>query len=180
MPLDAKELPSRDELLRVFIYNPDTGILLWQKRQPNTRGAKIFNARFAGKCAGTIREGYLSVEYNNLSYFAHRIIWKIVTGMEPPEWIDHEDGNPLNNKWNNIRSASHAQNMWNTDLFQNNTSGFRGVSWIKAHRKWRAAISVNGQKIHLGYFSSPELAHCAFVEAVSRYRDLRFCRQVGA
>jgi hypothetical protein len=95
----------------------------------------------------------------------------MVTGNDPVGYIDHIDGDKLNNSWSNLRDVTHEQNMWNAKLFHNNTSGYRGVSFIRSHGRWRAAISVNGKKKHLGYFESAELAHAAFVDASQVGRD---------
>jgi hypothetical protein len=60
-----------------------------------------------------------------------------------------------------------------------NTSGYRGVSFIKAHGKWRAAISVDGKKKHIGYFSTAEEAHRAFLAASFNIRDAEFMKAVA-
>lgn len=171
MPLNPNDLPSTETLLSVFSYEPNDGLLLWRQRDPSTRGAKIFNARWAGKEAGHLHSnGYITISLCGKTYYAHRIVWKMMTGEDVPEWIDHKDGNGANNKWDNLRSVSHMQNMWNSARFRNNTSGFRGVSFIKAHGKYRAAISVNGKKKHIGYFDTAEEAHLSVSDAIYKTR----------
>lgn len=154
-----KELPfSKEYLERKFSYDRATGRLI-----------RKFNLK--EKEAGFINGGYLRVSLNYKVYVAHRVIWKMVTGDDPVGYIDHIDGDKLNNSWSNLRDVTHEQNMWNAKLFHNNTSGYRGVSFIRSHGRWRAAISVNGKKKHLGYFESAELAHAAFVDASQVGRD---------
>lgn len=153
MPLPAIELPSQAVLLACFDYDPATGVLRWRHREPTNQGMKIANGKCAGKPAGYVREGkYIAVMLDGATYYAHRIIWKMVTGDDPPDWIDHEDGDGTNNRWANMRAATHAQNMWNTGLFRNNTSGYRGVSFIRSHGKFKASIGINGKRKHLGYY----------------------------
>lgn len=161
--------PSPENVRDVFDYEASTGLLKWKYREGSEH--KFFNTRFAGNVVGTDHGDYLTVHYLGANYYLHRIVWKIMTGRDPNGYVDHIDGDGRNNRWENLRDVSHNQNMWNAKLFHNNTSGYRGVSFIKSHQKWRAAISVSGKKRHLGYFRTPELAHAAFKDATSKMRD---------
>ncbi len=75
---------------------------------------------------------------------------------------DHVDGNGINNTRGNLRLATHAQNMRNSRIPKNNSSGFKGVTWDKQHKKWRAQIQVNGRTQYLGLFAGPEEAGSAY------------------
>lgn len=163
--------PYPDDLGNILDYDANTGILKWKRKEG--REHKYFNTRYAGNVVGTLASsGYLTVNIAHSNYYVHRIIWKLVTGEDPANgYVDHTDGDKTNNRWSNLRDVTHDQNMWNAKLFHNNTSGYRGVSFINSHKRWRAAISVNGQKKHLGYFKSPELAHAAFKDASNKLRD---------
>ena len=68
--------------------------------------------------------------------------------------VDHRDGNRLNNRRENLRYATHSQNGLNTAIRDNNTSGFRGVSYCSERGNWEAYITVAGQRKNLGRFSS--------------------------
>jgi hypothetical protein len=102
-------------------------------------------------------------------FFIHRIILARILGREliKGEMCDHEDGNGLNNQRYNLRLATHAENNHNRRRGRTNTSGFKGVSWSKAKRKWQAVIMFNNKQKHLGYFTTPELAHTAYCEAAT-------------
>ncbi len=139
----VRPLPPQDELLRLFSYDSELGILSWRVRR---------GPRPAWICAGYEGSGYLVVEVNGVSYLAHRIIWKMMTGADPPGLIDHADGDTLNNCWPNLRSATPAQNSSNVKLSRSNKSGVAGVCWERGSRKWRAVISSHGETIHLGRF----------------------------
>lgn len=91
----------------------------------------------------------------------HRVIMDDPDGMT----IDHRDGNGLNNTRSNLRIATKAQNNRNQKMTDRNTSGYKGVSWHKKDRKWRAYIHVNNKYIHLGHFSNVEDARRAYAEA---------------
>ena len=67
--------------------------------------------------------------------------------------VDHEDHNGLNNQKHNLRLAKQAQNCANTKKAINNTSGFKGVTWSRAAKKWMAQIMVKGKCIYLGIFT---------------------------
>jgi hypothetical protein len=94
----------------------------------------------------------------------HRVLMGDPPGME----IDHIDSDGLNNMRSNLRVATHAENQRNSRISPKNSSGFKGVSWHKKNRRWHAQISVDGKKLHLGYFDTPEEAHAAYVAASER------------
>lgn len=84
-------------------------------------------------------------------------------------WYDHIDGNRLNNTRNNLRFVTPRENTVNRGISKNNTSGYTGVYWYKRDKKWRAAIRVKGEDIHLGYFLNKEDAIAARKQAEIKY-----------
>lgn len=66
---------------------------------------------------------------------------------------DHSNGNGLDNRRSNIRTCDAKQNSRNRRLANNNKSGFKGVSWKAAKRKWVATITVDGNCYYLGSFT---------------------------
>ena len=68
--------------------------------------------------------------------------------------IDHIDQNPLNNRRSNLRSATNSQNLSNRGRQRNNTSGFRGVDFVRARGEYRARVKVNGKEFCLGHFDT--------------------------
>ena len=74
--------------------------------------------------------------------------------MPATEDVDHRDGNGLNNRRTNLRSATDSQNRANSRKPILCTSDFKGVSWHKATKKWQGRIRVNDRKIYLGIFTS--------------------------
>lgn len=82
---------------------------------------------------------------------------------------DHIDQNGLNNQRSNLRVATPSQNQHNKGGYKNNTSGLKGVMWHKRDKKWFARTKLNGKNIYLGYYTSKELAHEAYVAGCKKY-----------
>jgi hypothetical protein len=78
-----------------------------------------------------------------------------------PKYIDHIDGNPLNNRIENLRPCTASENLCNAKTRKNNVSGTKGVSWFKPKQKWRARVSFNKKEYHIGYFDSQKAAEVA-------------------
>ena len=101
--------------------------------------------------AGYIKNGYVSITYNYKIILAHRLAFLIMTGSIP-DTIDHNDQDPLNNKWSNLNVSSPSHNKMNMGLYKNNTSGYTGVD--RKGKRWRASITVNKKKVYLGTYDS--------------------------
>ena len=93
----------------------------------------------------------------------HRKIVGLVKGDK--RQVDHLNGNRLDNRRCNLRICTHAQNMRNKGAHPSNTSGFKGVSYLKRSGKWKAVIYSDKKQKHLGTFETPELAHEAYKRA---------------
>lgn len=70
--------------------------------------------------------------------------------------VDHKNRDTLDNTKDNLRLCTKSQNAMNSKIPSDNTSGYKGVSWKKDKRKWKAYLTVNKKQIHLGYFSAIE------------------------
>ncbi len=155
MQSQSKPLPSQEELLNLFQYSPETGEFLWKR-----------NGKVAGSLTDPNRKRYRQVHFDGRTVYAHRVIWKMVTGSDP-EVIDHVNGDGTDNRWENLRSTSIAQNTLNRSLNKNNKSGVSGV--IKVGQRWKACIAVNRKRIHIGYFSTFDEAVEARKAAEAKY-----------
>jgi hypothetical protein len=94
----------------------------------------------------------------------HRVIMDAPDGLE----VDHVNGDGLDNRRSNLRLATRSENQHNRRVQNNNTSGFKGVSWHKRDLKWYARIGLDGRRKLLGFFDTPEAAYAAYVEASTR------------
>jgi len=84
--------------------------------------------------------------------------WAINNGWAKGLVIDriHAEGNYTTE---NVRFVDRGVSARNTRLLQaNNTSGYRGVSWLKNNKKWQANICFDRKEFYLGCFKSPEEA----------------------
>jgi hypothetical protein len=146
---------TQETLQKIFYYNPETGDLI---RRSNNK--KITTKHGTGGYQVNVRNGDVKL--------VHRVIWCYMTNEWPPQ-IDHIDGNPFNNKWCNLRAATNTQNSRNSRKPINNTSGYKGVSYIARLNKYRATIMVNRKSLHLGCFTLAEHAAEAYNIAAKKY-----------
>ena len=113
---------------------------------------------------------YLTLNIGQEKLYLHRLVWQYHTG-EVPSRIDHKDGDKRNNKIENLRLCSAAQNQYNSARKINNKSGAKGVVEHKKckYKKWQAKITVDKKIISLGYFATVEEARAAYNTAARLY-----------
>ena len=115
----------------------------------------------------TRKDGYAKIRVNGKPHYAHRLVYLYHHGTMP-EVIDHIDGNPANNRIENLRPADMRQNQGNRRKSQRGLLP-KGVDWKPSIGKWQARITVDGRQVYLGVFDTAEIAHAAYVEAARRY-----------
>jgi hypothetical protein len=143
-----------ERVRELFDYEPDTGRLLWRVRRQGVRPS-----REAG-CVGV--SGYRYVGADGRDYLASRLIWLWVTGAWPSAEIDHKNRDPLDDRWENLREATSAQNKINRRI----ASKFglpRGVHRNK--KRFIARICIAYKSVCLGTYDTPEEAHAAYLKA---------------
>lgn len=152
------EIPfMRRELKKLIRYDPKTGVWFWLvDRNYKTK---------AGDTAGCINksDGRWYLKINSQRYSSSRLAWFYMTGEYPKKDVDHEDGNKLNNKWINLRTASRTQNQGNA----RGRTTLKGVTRVRTG-KYTAQIQISMRKIHLGTFATPDEAHQAYVVAAKK------------
>ena len=108
---------------------------------------------------GLSAEGYICIKIKGKTHKLHRVIWEHIYGKIPKgRQIDHINGIRSDNRLENLRLATAKQQAQNRKVRSDSVSGASGVSFSKQHHKWKASISVNGVKVHLGYFDCIEEA----------------------
>ena len=85
------------------------------------------------------------------------------------KYIDHINGNTLDNRKCNLRICSNAENARSRKVRKDSSSGYRGITFYKQTKRWVAYIGINYKKINLGYYSTIEEAIEARKIAVKKY-----------
>jgi len=111
----------------------------------------------------------LIIDGKRHTYLYHRVVWLLWYGVWPSKNIDHINRDSTDNRVQNLRDVSQAENIRNASMPKNNSSGHKGVCWNKKNCKWHASIGVNYAKIDLGYYDDILDAVAARKAAESRY-----------
>jgi len=88
----------------------------------------------------------------------HREILNPSKGID----IDHINHCGLDNRRTNLRICTCQENKRNGNSYKNSSSIFKGVSWHKNNKKWRADIRYNRKTKYLGCFLSETDAALAY------------------
>lgn len=122
-----------------------------------------------GKKVGTKHHsGYLRFNMNKKNYAVHRVIYQLETGVYP-DYVDHIDGNKTNNKIENLRDCSFAENKRNVTKYKNNTSGYKNVYFNKRNNNYMVCLTINNKPTYFGSFKDVELADLVAMEARNKY-----------
>lgn len=150
--MKAKPLPDLNTLNQYFTYNAKTGQLI-----NNFTAGKIKK----GAVAGTLNYvGYVTVSVNNKRYYAHRIIWMMLTGNDPLDFeIDHINNVRDDNRVENIRMVNRQKNSFNVKLRNTNKSGYKGVFWNKRDKCWTGKVMVDSKTYSTGACPTAEKAN---------------------
>ena len=147
-PKDVFSSTTKEVFLSRLSYNSQTGDFHWVS---------------SGKIAGTVdRLGYRRICFEGNFYYAHRLAWFLVHGVWPIDQIDHVNGNPKDNRLDNLREASHSNNKKNCKTRKDNVLNIKGVDH-RGNGKYRARIFHGNRHINLGTYKTPEEAHAAYV-----------------
>lgn len=149
-------------LKEVLSYDELTGIFTWKM---DRRGGS-----YSGDQAGYVdSKGYLSIQIEGVRYAAHRLVWFYCHSKWPPEQVDHQNNDRLDNRLSNLRLATQGQNSANS---LRRKSGLKGAYFSGRHsakKPWFAKIEFNGRQFYLGSFKTAEEAHTAYMAAANQY-----------
>ncbi|HMG15799.1 MAG TPA: HNH endonuclease [Saprospiraceae bacterium] len=151
---------TQERLKELLHYNSETGLF--------TRKVSLNNKVRIGDVAGCYNlSGYVDIRVDVKKYKAHRLAFLYMLGRWPYDEGEHKDGDGYNNKWDNLRDATHAQNMKNRKLNDITSTGYKGV--YQRGSKWRAKICVDGEQMCLGVFDTIDSASEAYYAASKLY-----------
>lgn len=158
-----KTLPPRALIHQLLRYDQATGDLIWLPRPVEMFANKVRHAQWTtkncGKVAGYIRRqvrgpAYRFIRIGDVQYQAHRLVWLYVCGQPLPDMIDHRDRDSLNNRFDNLRAATYAQNRANSRPSTR--------LWVKGVYARHRRFVARAGKIHLGTFDTIEEAAAAY------------------
>lgn len=119
---------------KVFEYSANSPTGLIYKFCAKIPGrAEIVHGTHAGTYGYTNRNGVqvphmIRVRFRGKLYPVHRVIWTLLRGLIPKDFvIDHLDGNPFNNKIENLRCIDSHENTRNAKRRVDNKTGVNGV-----------------------------------------------------
>lgn len=152
---------SYDEANRLFYIDYERGVLIRKiSTAPRARAGDIVgNANTSGA---------LQVKVHGKCILVHHIVWLLHHGEWPSRDIDHRNGLSTDNRPDNLRLCDQVGNCQNRSVHRNNKSGLMGV-WLHKPGVWRAEIAVNGRRIYLGLYDTPEGAHKSYKDAKAKY-----------
>lgn len=152
---------TQEDALEFFNY--EDGKLSWKKR--------LARRTVVGKQISFVENtGYIRVRFKGKLYSVHQLIFLMHHGYIP-EYIDHIDGDKLNNRIENLRSATKSENALNKKVRVDSFSGIKNVHWYAPLNKWAVKLSVNKKQKHIGYFSDLELAELVAIEAREKFHN---------
>jgi hypothetical protein len=146
-----KPIVTQERLKEVLSYDPATGIFRWKK--------SLSNKRAVGEIAGVVsKRGCIVIGVDTKQYKAHRLAFLYVRGEWPANKVDHRDGDPTNNAWENLRDVTQRVNTQNFQKARvNSKTGFLGVS--PANNGFKAQVTINGKTKNLGIYKTPQEAY---------------------
>lgn len=156
-----REYPSFEELNELLSYNPETGDFFWKK----SVGKNIRKGDRSGK---PIPCHYSQIGIKDKVYYSHRLAWVLTYKEQPPQYIDHINGDKNDNRIANLRSATNSQNMTNRGKNKTTDSGLKGAYYHKKTGKYFSSICKNYKTMYLGLFNTKEEAHAAYCEAAKK------------
>ena len=156
---------SREGLMYLLNYDSTAGVFTWKSnRTPSVK---------KGDVAGTIdNEGYRKISIGGRGYRAARLAWLYFYGNEPTYYIDHINGIKLDNRISNLRDVPLKIN--NQNMPTHRSGHLLGTHFDPRRQKnpWQAITKINGKLTHIGMFSTQELAHEAYLQAIRRVECL--------
>lgn len=132
-------------LHKLFDYDRQTGIF--------SRKIVLSNASKIGEPLGkNSKNRHINIGIGRKSYRAHRLAWIYVYGEDPQGVVDHINGDPTDNRIDNLRVATQSHNICNSKIPTTNKSGVKGVSWDHERKKWFAKIHYKKKQYALGRY----------------------------
>jgi hypothetical protein len=123
-----------EEIRAQLHYNQRTGWLTWRVSKPRVT--------LGMRAGSTHKKGHREITVCGKPYREHRVIWFWMTGEWPNEkYVDHKNHKRNDNRWCNLRKATHGQNYINSNTF----GSMRGIN-VRGPSQFRVRSIVNGER----------------------------------
>lgn len=160
----VRRIPTQEELKAMYHYDPETGLFTHLVR------------RGKGRIGATVGKsdvyGYIQMRVYNRLFKAHQLAHLYMTGefVQRPYSIDHINGVRDDNRWCNLRKATHHEQVWNSSAHHRCKSGLKGAWPCKTTGRWQSLLTDGKTRIWLGRFDTAEEAHRAWIKAATELR----------
>ncbi len=134
------------------------GNLFWKKQ--NSRN----NRKMSRPIGSRQNSGHINFNLNYIQYYVHRVVWEFHHGKIPNgKMIDHINGEPGDNRIENLRLANFVENSRNRKkTFKPKSSKYKGVSFKAADKRFQSSIFIDGKYRHIGSFKKESQAALAY------------------
>lgn len=169
IPEDAYPAKIVKELMSFVIYNSKTGEFI------ATRKRRVDSPCVGAPFTNEDKDGYRRINVLQTIYQVKDLVWLWHYGKFPAERVDHINGNPRDDRIENLRETTHSGNMRNRRMLRNNTSGETHISWHAQTRKYKVQVLYK----YLGRYATIEEAIVARDTYLSEHPELGFTARHG-
>jgi hypothetical protein len=99
----------------------------------------------------------------------HLLVWALHHGEWPSSDLEHRNGDTIDDRIENLRSATESRDHANVAAKTTNRSGHKDISWDSFTGRWRADITVGVERIYLGRYDSREEADAVYHRAAGTF-----------
>jgi hypothetical protein len=156
---------EQGELRAAMEYYPELGVFVWLK--PSAYHCEKANTEAGGPVPAGNGKFYHVITFKGRKFKRSRLAWLYMMGEWPPHQVNHINGNSLDDRWENLRSATATENAWNHKGRAKKSGLPMGVREMNG--RFQARIAVNRKMRHLGCFETPEMAEAAYRNAREVY-----------
>ena len=108
-----------------------------------SENGEVYNKKTGRELNPQINKGYLRVTMGKKHFLVHRLLaLRFIDNPENKQCVDHIDRNPLNNKLENLRWATHSENTRNTKCIGYYIQKYGEYSYYKGH------ITIDGKRLY--------------------------------
>ncbi len=152
--LNYTAMPSLTDLRNTYAIDPSSPSGLSRIKATRGRNGKV------GPVISIGSDGYYRMKFAEQFYRTHRVIYFMHTGIDPAELVvDHKDGDPMNNKVENLRACTVQENLWNAKGNTTRTGLPKGIKKLK-NGDYRVSVMSSGKLFESDLKNFRAATHC--------------------